>query len=497
MNRRPSQSASIRLTHAVIPWKTWVPARPPRVSNDAKPVQIGVKPVSKVSKLRWCEVFPSANAPIGNDQSATNGCSISVLQYVKQREHFALRPARSIPNGDMYNECSRGDRLLRAECGTLCVHREGREMRILPYVAVVLLTPFAAFHAAALQASEPEVKLAVFNVDATPPVGSEMAYDPVKRLDEMTLRCRGIVLLGPDKPIVLCAVDWIGIANEGHDAFCDALAEAAGTTRDRVAVHTLHQHDAPECDFTAERIVRELKLTKYGRYDGTFHREVIRRAADTLRAAWTTAQPVTHYGWGVAEVKEIASNRRILGSDGRVRAERYTATKDPALRAEPEGVIDPQLSLLILLERRPAAGRAQLLRLPSAELLSHRRAQPGFPRHRAVHSRPSRAGGPARPLQRRRRQHRRGQIQRRRQGEPHGARPAPGGWNEAGLGGDEAASAGGRPTWLGDRARAAAGGRAFGRGKADCGDQDAARPRPHCRGRPACLAETRRDRTGH
>ena len=41
------------------------------------------------------------------------------------------------------------------------------------------------------------------------------------------------------EPIVLCAVDWIGIANEGHDAFRDALAEAAGTTRDRVAVHTL------------------------------------------------------------------------------------------------------------------------------------------------------------------------------------------------------------------------------------------------------------------
>jgi hypothetical protein len=45
-------------------------------------------------------------------------------------------------------------------------------------------------------------------------------------------------------------------------------------------------------------------------------------------------------------VKEVASNRRILGPDGKVRAVRYTATKDPALRAEPEGVIDPEVSLL-------------------------------------------------------------------------------------------------------------------------------------------------------
>jgi len=200
--------------------------------------------------------------------------------------------------------------------------------------------------AVAHAADAPTVKVATFDVDATPPLGSAMAYDPVKRLDELTLRCRGMVLLGAGQPIVLCAVDWIGIANEGHDAFRDALAEAAGTTRERVAVHTLHQHDAPGCDFTAERIVRELGLADYGRFDGTFHRQVIQRAADALRAALPTAQEVTHVGWGAAEVKEVASNRRIKGPDGKIRATRYTATSDAALRAEPEGVIDPQVSLV-------------------------------------------------------------------------------------------------------------------------------------------------------
>ncbi len=190
------------------------------------------------------------------------------------------------------------------------------------------------------------VKIATFDVDATPPLGSAMAYDPVKRVDELTLRCRGIVIQGDDKPIVLCAVDWIGIANEGHDAFRDALADAAGTTRARVAVHTLHQHDAPGCDFTAERIVRELGLSNYERFEGSFHRQVIQRAADAIRAAIPVAKPATHFGWGEAVVEEVASNRRILGPDGRVRAVRYTASKDPALRAEPEGVIDPQVSLL-------------------------------------------------------------------------------------------------------------------------------------------------------
>src|SRR5262249_50492933 len=52
------------------------------------------------------------------------------------------------------------------------------------------------------------------------------------------------------------------------------------------------------------------------------------------------------WGGGVARGKGAEPTRRILGPDGKVRAVRYTATKDAALRAEPDGVIDPQVSLL-------------------------------------------------------------------------------------------------------------------------------------------------------
>lgn len=219
--------------------------------------------------------------------------------------------------------------------------------RILLLVVVGVFTTMGMCEAVPAQAAdEPSVTLATFDVDATPPVGSAMAYDPVLRLGELTLRCRGIVLLGAEQPIVLCSVDWIGIANGGQDAFRDALAEAAGTTRDRVAVHTIHQHDAPGCDFTAEQIVREMGLTDYGRFESTFHRQVIQRAADAIRSALPTAQPVTHYGRGVAKVEKVASNRRLLGPDGRVRATRYTTCRDAAMRAEPEGVIDPEVSLV-------------------------------------------------------------------------------------------------------------------------------------------------------
>ncbi len=191
------------------------------------------------------------------------------------------------------------------------------------------------------------LRIATFDVDATPPVGSLMAYDPVTNRGDLTLRARGLVLLGAGDPIVLCAVDWIGIANEGHDAFRQALAQATGTSPQRVAVHAVHQHDAPYCDFSAERILKEAAADP-GEFEGTFQRQVIADLARAAAGALAQAQPCTHLGLGEARVDQIASNRRILGPDGKVRATRWTATHDPAIRAEPEGIIDPMVSVVSL-----------------------------------------------------------------------------------------------------------------------------------------------------
>src|SRR5271166_5953596 len=106
-------------------------------------------------------------------------------------------------------------------------------------------------------AAEP-LQVGVFAVDASPPIGSPLAYDQTKGVTH-PLSCRGVVLIGEGRPVVLCAVDWIGIANDGQLEFRQALAAAAGTGPERVAVHTLHQHDAPACDFSTDRL-----LAKHG-----------------------------------------------------------------------------------------------------------------------------------------------------------------------------------------------------------------------------------------
>lgn len=190
------------------------------------------------------------------------------------------------------------------------------------------------------------LSISTFDIDVTPPVGFMMAYDRVRRVDELGLRCRGIVLSGAGQPIVLCAVDWIGIGNQSHDAFRERIAEAAGTVPQRVAVHTLHQHDAPRSDFGAESLLNQAGVSNLGAHDGTFARHSIDRLAIAVKESLVKTTPITHAGFGTATVKDVASNRRIHDESGKVVATRYTATADPAIRALPDGKIDAELSAL-------------------------------------------------------------------------------------------------------------------------------------------------------
>ena len=186
-----------------------------------------------------------------------------------------------------------------------------------------------------------EIRLGVFKADVSPPIGSPLAYNRCQAIG-MPLSARGVVLTGAGAPIVLCAVDWIGISNEGHTFWRKSIADAVGTKKERVTVHTLHQHDAPRCDFSVERLMKPLGLDGV-MFAPDFARRAIARVSEAAARAMRNAEQVSHYGLGQAMVERVASNRRILGSNGKVRATRYTACKDPVLRAEPEGQIDPFL----------------------------------------------------------------------------------------------------------------------------------------------------------
>jgi hypothetical protein len=187
--------------------------------------------------------------------------------------------------------------------------------------------------------------VSVFDIDATPPAGSWLAYDPMVKAWDLGLRARGIVMTGIDKPVVLCVIDWIGISNESQDAFKEALATAADTDVHHVAVHTLHQHDAPICDFTAETILKEAGITPTS-FNGDFARHTIKKLTTAIAESLKNPQPVSHIKTGSAPVYQVASNRRIMKADGTMEVMRATTCRDSALRAKPEGLIDPDVSLI-------------------------------------------------------------------------------------------------------------------------------------------------------
>ena len=221
------------------------------------------------------------------------------------------------------------------------------------------------------------LKLLTFDVDATPSVGSELTYQRMEASWDLSLRARGIVLFGAGDPIVLCAVDWIGIANESQDAFKEALAAAACTTPDRVEVHTVHQHDAPICDFTSEKICIEKGIDP-GPFEGSFQRQVIATLAERIAATLDQARPVTAVGFGSARVHRVASNRAVRLRDGSI-GTRYSSEKRPEYQGLPRGLVDPQLSMVSFWDGEEPLAALSFYATHPQSYYRTRTANPDFP----------------------------------------------------------------------------------------------------------------------
>jgi hypothetical protein len=212
-------------------------------------------------------------------------------------------------------------------------------------LAITLAALFAL--AAPVRSGDTPLRIATFQADITPPLGAPLCDNllpPARRIDD-PLSARGVILLTGQKPIVLLAMDWVGVGNGGYEAFREALTKAAGTEKQRVAVHCIHAHDAPGCDFLADDVARPYGLGD-GLFNTEFARTAIKRVADAAAEAIQKPVPVTHVGVGKAKVEKVASSRRILGPDGKVKYVRFSATTDPVVRAQPEGLIDPYCQCL-------------------------------------------------------------------------------------------------------------------------------------------------------
>jgi hypothetical protein len=182
-------------------------------------------------------------------------------------------------------------------------------------------------------------ELATFQADITPPVGSPI-YTGTARSIVDPLEARGIILRGPGKPVVIASLEWCEVRNRSYDLWRSQLASAAGSTPERVLLSCMHPHDAPYTDSEAQELLDQAR-SPYKLCDPAFERACIDKVAQAIRRC--SFQAVTQIGTGQATVAEVASNRRYVRPDGKISFGRTSATRDPYVRNQPEGLIDPAL----------------------------------------------------------------------------------------------------------------------------------------------------------
>ncbi|MDB4385433.1 hypothetical protein N9Z12_05225 [Opitutaceae bacterium] len=192
--------------------------------------------------------------------------------------------------------------------------------------------------------SSPPITIAPFRFDVTPPLGHALLgglVPPARAIDD-ELEAIGYVLLTDDAPIVVCVLDWAGLMNSSHRRFREALANAAHTTPDRVALHCVHQHNTP---FVCEDTQQWLEPGAV--FDPGFFESCLTRAVDAIAATLKNPIAITHVASGRAVVQNVASNRRVDRDErNQVRSMRGSSCDDPELIALPEGLIDPDLQTL-------------------------------------------------------------------------------------------------------------------------------------------------------
>ena len=192
------------------------------------------------------------------------------------------------------------------------------------------------------------LRAAAFSLDVTPPVGSplEECDPPIATSKDLPLFAKGVVLSDGKTRYVLSAFDYCELRTGAHDLFRRKIANAARINERHVAVHCVHQHDAPLYDTSAEKIM-DLAQDPPHICDLAFLEDASDRVAAAVHDAFERTQPLTHVGYGKAKVVRFASNRRVPLPNGTIGV-RYTSCNDPVLIAAPEGLIDPWLRTITL-----------------------------------------------------------------------------------------------------------------------------------------------------
>lgn len=193
--------------------------------------------------------------------------------------------------------------------------------------------------------------VAVIREEITPPLASPLCAGlvPSAAVVDEPLWAKGVLLDVDGQRYLLLALDYCEVRNRSHTRLRVRLAEAVGTTPERVVVQSLHQHNAPIIDEEADALSRA-GTPPHAIMDPEHWRQTVERLASAAAEARGRLSAFDQVAFGSAPVREVASSRRPFDAAGKLQV-RWSAMRDPAIRALPEGLIDPLVRTVSLLRQ--------------------------------------------------------------------------------------------------------------------------------------------------
>jgi hypothetical protein len=189
------------------------------------------------------------------------------------------------------------------------------------------------------------MKILPFQLDVTPPLGAWMAYCKNNKVDT-PIYIRGIIVDDGESRAVMLSCDFISIWGQVWWDWRKAIAEAAGTSENRVFLHLVHQHDsmyiAPQLNEFKKEYEREFVSEAY--CDKTIN-DLCRKISD-LTAKDSSWHAVSKIMTAEKRIKGLAANRRMIDENGKCFAMRWSACSNEAIRELPTGTIDPMLKTI-------------------------------------------------------------------------------------------------------------------------------------------------------
>ena len=195
-----------------------------------------------------------------------------------------------------------------------------------------------------------KIQVCTFSLDVTiPPDHRCMGILPTKSKKVVDpLYAHGFALFSAEQPIAVVAVDWCEIRNASYDLWRDTIAQSLGTTRERVILSSLHQHDAPVVDHDAGHLLDKVGLTNE-LFHAEFHADVMKRLRETIQESTNHRATVTHIGYAETKVIDVASNRKMIDADGKIHFSRGSSSgREAMFKDAPVGLIDEKMRTLSL-----------------------------------------------------------------------------------------------------------------------------------------------------